>query len=62
VSDAKTGKWLVVKINDRGPHNYKRIIDLSYEAARQLGLTKGRGLLKVKLRVVEWPQGYQEKE
>lgn len=58
VADAKTGKWLVVRINDRGPHNSKRIIDLSYEAARQLGLTQGAGLLKVKIRVVEWPEGY----
>lgn len=55
VADAKTGRWLVVKINDRGPHNRRRIIDLSYEAARQLGMTKGGGLLKVKIRVVEWP-------
>lgn len=58
VADAKTGKWLVVRINDRGPYNRKRIIDLSYEAARQLGITKGAGLLKVKIRVVEWPEGY----
>ncbi len=58
VTDAKTGKWLVVRINDRGPFNRKRIIDLSYEAARQLGLTKGAGLLKVRIRVVEWPEGY----
>ena len=58
VADAKTGKWLVVRINDRGPHNRKRVIDLSYEAARQLGITKGAGLLKVKIRVVEWPEGY----
>lgn len=56
VADAKTGKWLVVRINDRGPHHRKRIIDLSYEAARQLGMTKGAGLLKVKIRVVEWPK------
>lgn len=59
VTDLKTGKWLIVRINDRGPFRSKRIIDLSYEAARQLGLTKGAGLLKVKIRVVEWPAGYQ---
>ena len=58
VANAKTGKWLVVRVNDRGPYSRKRIIDLSYEAARQLGLTKGAGLLKVKIRVVEWPAGY----
>ncbi|MCC7532345.1 MAG: septal ring lytic transglycosylase RlpA family protein [Bacteroidia bacterium] len=56
VSDVKTGKWLIVRINDRGPFRKKRIIDLSYEAARQLGMTKGKGLLKVKIRVVEAPQ------
>lgn len=56
VTDAKTGRWLVVRINDRGPHNRKRIIDLSYEAARQLGMTRGKGLLKVRIRVVEWPK------
>ncbi|MBP9187332.1 MAG: septal ring lytic transglycosylase RlpA family protein [Bacteroidia bacterium] len=59
VTDLKTGKWLIVRINDRGPYRSKRIIDLSYEAARQLGITKGAGLLKVKIRVVEWPEGYQ---
>ncbi len=58
VANAKTGKWLVVRVNDRGPYNRKRIIDLSYEAARQLGITNGAGLLKVKIRVVEWPVGY----
>lgn len=58
VADAKTGRWLIVRINDRGPHHRKRIIDLSYEAARQLGMTKGAGLMKVKIRVVEWPKGY----
>jgi rare lipoprotein A len=58
VANAKTGKWLVVRVNDRGPYSRKRIIDLSYEAARQLGLTQGAGLLKVKIRVVEWPVGY----
>jgi len=59
VADAKTGRWLIVRVNDRGPHHRKRIIDLSYEAARQLGMTKGAGLMKVKIRVVEWPKGYQ---
>lgn len=56
VTEVKTGKWLIVRINDRGPHNSRRIIDLSYEAARQLGMVKGKGLLKVRIRVVEWPE------
>jgi rare lipoprotein A len=56
VTDVKTGKWVIVRINDRGPYHPKRIIDLSYEAARQMGMTKGKGIMKVKIRVVEWPQ------
>lgn len=55
VTEVKTGKWLVVRINDRGPHVRKRIIDLSYAAAKQLGMVKGAGIIKVKIKVVEWP-------
>ena len=55
VTEVKTGKWLVVRINDRGPHVRKRVIDLSYAAAKQLGMVKGAGIIKVKIKVVEWP-------
>jgi rare lipoprotein A len=55
VTEVKTGKWLVVRINDRGPHVRKRIIDLSYAAAKQFGMIKGAGVIKVKIQVVEWP-------
>ncbi|TAE89867.1 MAG: septal ring lytic transglycosylase RlpA family protein [Bacteroidetes bacterium] len=55
VTEVKTGKWLVVRINDRGPHVRRRIIDLSYAAAKQFGMIKGAGVIKVKIQVVEWP-------
>ncbi|PXW29486.1 rare lipoprotein A [Paraburkholderia caballeronis] len=38
VSIPATTKWVVVKINDRGPFSRGRVIDLSYAAARMLGL------------------------
>ena len=38
VSVPSTSKWVVVKINDRGPYARGRIIDLSYAAAKVLGL------------------------
>jgi rare lipoprotein A len=38
VSIPATSKWVVVKINDRGPFARGRVIDLSYAAARVLGL------------------------
>ncbi|MBB3256104.1 rare lipoprotein A [Paraburkholderia bannensis] len=38
VSIPGTAKWVVVKINDRGPYARGRVIDLSLAAARMLGL------------------------
>lgn len=38
VSLAGTSKWVVVKINDRGPFARGRILDLSYAAAKILGV------------------------
>ena len=37
VTDTKTGKSIIVKINDRGPFFPGRVIDLSYAAASKLG-------------------------
>lgn len=47
VTNPKNGRWVVVRVNDRGPHNRKRIIDLSYKAAKHLGMVSGSGLIKV---------------
>jgi len=38
VTYLKTGKTVIVKINDRGPHAKGRIIDLSGAAAERIGL------------------------
>ena len=46
VTDAKTGRSVVVVVNDRGPFNKGRMIDLSLAAAKSLRMT-GRGLIKV---------------
>lgn len=37
-----SGKEVVVRINDRGPFHSRRVLDVSYAAARQLGIV-GRG-------------------
>jgi rare lipoprotein A len=48
VTNPKNGKWVIVRINDRGPYNRKRIIDLSRRAAKHLGLLKnGVGMVIV---------------
>lgn len=46
VKSQKTGKSVVVRINDRGPFHKGRIIDLSKAAANKLGIIKS-GTIKV---------------
>lgn len=48
VRNAKTGQEVVVRINDRGPHQQQRLIDLSYAAAHAIGAQQ-RGLTEVVL-------------
>jgi rare lipoprotein A len=49
VTNIRNGRSVVVRINDRGPFNKQRIIDLSPAAARQLQFS---GLTPVTLDVV----------
>jgi rare lipoprotein A len=49
VTNLDNGKKLVVRVNDRGPFVDNRIIDLSHEAARQLGYDRA-GLAHVRVR------------
>lgn len=51
VTNLKTGKSVVVRVNDRGPFVKGRIIDLSLGAARVIGLNKS-GVAKVKVTVL----------
>lgn len=54
VTNLRSGLSVVVRINDRGPFTRGRIIDLSYAAARQLGMVQA-GVAKVLLRVLRVP-------
>ena len=54
VTDLKTDRSVVVRINDRGPILKSRIIDLSYSAAKMLDMGKG-GVHPVRLDVVDTP-------
>ena len=48
VTNAKNGKSVIVRINDRGPFHADRVIDLSYTAAYKLGIVQtGSGLVEV---------------
>ncbi|MGE0564087.1 MAG: septal ring lytic transglycosylase RlpA family protein [Pseudolabrys sp.] len=50
VTDPKSGRSVVVVINDRGPFIRGRVIDLSLAAARELRMMK-RGLMRVQVAV-----------
>ena len=41
VTHAKSGRSVVVRLNDRGPFHAGRIVDLSYAAAHRLGIAQG---------------------
>jgi rare lipoprotein A len=51
VTDPKTGRSVVVTINDRGPFGKGRVIDVSLSAARALGMI-GRGVIYVRAEVL----------
>jgi rare lipoprotein A len=53
VTNVHNGRWVMVRVNDRGPVPESRIIDLSYGAAEMLFDAKDRGLLKVRLDIVQ---------
>ena len=53
VTDLTTARAVVVRINDRGPVARNRIIDLSYGAAKILGM---RGVDRVRLDVLQTPE------
>ena len=50
VRNLRTGRTVVVRVNDRGPFLHDRVIDLSYAAAHRIGtLTGGSGRVEVEL-------------
>jgi len=51
VTDPKTGRSVIVTINDRGPFNRGRVIDLTPRAARALDMMN-RGIIFVRAEVL----------
>ena len=56
VTNLKTGESTTVTITDRGPLARGRKIDLSKDAARDIGLTKKEGVTRVKIVVTKPPR------
>ena len=53
VTNLATNAEVEVRINDRGPVKQERVIDLSFAAAKAIGIDRS-GLGKVRLHVVKW--------
>ncbi|OZI09641.1 septal ring lytic transglycosylase RlpA family lipoprotein [Siphonobacter sp. BAB-5385] len=51
VTNLKNGRKTIVRVIDRGPFGKNRDIDLSFDAAKKLGMTQA-GVAQVNLRVV----------
>ena len=51
VRNIRTGREVVVRVNDRGPFSKRRILDLSYAAAKEIGVV-GPGTASVELYLV----------
>ena len=52
VINLRNGRATVVRINDRGPYSHGRIIDVSYAAAKLLGMLDA-GVVPVRLEVLQ---------
>ena len=52
VKNLENGESVIVRINDRGPFIKDRIIDLSYAAAKDIGMIE-TGIARVRIQVIE---------
>lgn len=59
ITNLENDQSVVVKINDRGPFIDGRIIDLSYSAAREIGMAE-KGLSRVEIKVLKWGESLSD--
>jgi rare lipoprotein A len=55
VVNSRTGQFELVRINDRGPYQEGREIDVSYRVARKIGLIHS-GVSQVRLELIQLPE------
>ena len=53
ITNRDNGLKTIVRVNDRGPHSKSRLIDLSYLAAKDLGLIRS-GTAEVSMKVISY--------
>jgi rare lipoprotein A len=54
VTNLKNGKNMLLRVNDRGPHVGRRLLDVSWAAAKRLGFARS-GTTRVRVEVVTRP-------
>ncbi|MDD5406502.1 MAG: septal ring lytic transglycosylase RlpA family protein [Sulfurovaceae bacterium] len=52
VTDIKTNKSVIVRVNDRGPFVKSRVLDISYAAAKELDVV-GNGVFNAKIELAQ---------
>lgn len=61
VTNLANHRIILLRVNDRGPGNSRRLIDISWAAAKQLGFLKA-GLARVQVEVVTYPKWANPKQ
>jgi rare lipoprotein A (peptidoglycan hydrolase) len=61
VINPRTGRSLIVTINDRGPYVEGRGLDVSYQVARTLGFLE-QGLARVRIELLQVPRHWPKKD
>ena len=57
VTNMENGKYIIVRINDRGPYKKNRVLDLTKKGANLLGF-HDQGTARVRLDVIKFPASY----
>ena len=57
VTNLKNNRSVILRVNDRGPNVYGRLLDVSQAAAERLGFV-GTGKVPVRITVLRYPKGY----
>jgi rare lipoprotein A len=55
VTNLKNSKNILLRVNDRGPYIGRRVIDVSWAAAKRLGFVYA-GITEVRIEVVSYPE------
>lgn len=53
VTNLENNQSVIVRVNDRGPFAGNRILDLSYAAAKEIGMIS-EGVVKVRIKILKW--------